>query len=77
MIPSPVPGAAAAGRRRVELAGMVGPVLFVSVFTVYGRRPPGYSSTRMFVSELSVPMPLSDPLLAGGALDETGCPLTE
>lgn len=33
---------------------MVGSVLFVSVFTVYGWLCPGYSPTRMFVSELSL-----------------------
>ena len=33
---------------------MVGAVLFVSVFTVYGWLCPGYSPTRMFVSELSL-----------------------
>lgn len=47
----------AAGRRRVELAavaGMIGAVLFVSVFSVYGWLYPGYSPTRMFVSELSL-----------------------
>ncbi|SDL26310.1 Protein of unknown function [Arthrobacter sp. ov407] len=36
------------------MAGMVGSVLFVSVFTVYGWLCPGYSPTRMFVSELSL-----------------------
>jgi hypothetical protein len=43
--------------RRVELAasaGMIGAVLFVSVFTVLGWLDPNYSSTRMFVSELSL-----------------------
>ncbi|WP_143019179.1 DUF998 domain-containing protein [Arthrobacter sp. ov407] len=57
MISSSVPGHAAAVRRRVGLAavaGMVGSVLFVSVFTVYGWLCPGYSPTRMFVSELSL-----------------------
>lgn len=52
-----VPGQAAAGRRRLELAavaGMSGAVLFVSVFTVFGWLYPGYSWTRMFVSELSL-----------------------
>lgn len=45
------------GRRRVELAavaGMVGAVLFVAVFTVQGWLYPGYSWTGMFVSELSL-----------------------
>ena len=53
---SPVPGRVAAGARRVRraaAAGMVGAVLFVSVFTVYGWLSPGYSWTGMFVSELS------------------------
>jgi hypothetical protein len=57
VISSSVPGRAAAGRRRVELAavaGMLGAVLFVSVFTVLGSLDPAYSSTRMFVSELSL-----------------------
>jgi hypothetical protein len=57
VISRPVPEQTAAGRRRVELAagaGMIGAVLFVSVFTVYGWLYPGYSSTRMFVSELSL-----------------------
>lgn len=36
------------------MAGMVGAVLFVSVFTVYGWLCPGYSPTLMFVSELSL-----------------------
>jgi hypothetical protein len=56
VIASSVPGHVAAGRRRVELAavaGMIGAVLFVSVFSVYGWLYPGYSPTRMFVSELS------------------------
>ena len=35
-------------------AGMIGAVLFVSVFTIYGWLYPGYSPTRMFVSELSL-----------------------
>lgn len=54
---SSVAGPVAAGHRRVGLAavaGMVGAVLFVSVFTVYGWLYPGYSPTRMFVSELSL-----------------------
>jgi hypothetical protein len=57
VIASSVPGHVAAGRRRVELAavaGMIGAVLFVSVFSVYGWLYPGYSPTRMFVSELSL-----------------------
>ena len=57
MISSSVPGRAFVRRRRVGLAavaGMVGSVLFVSVFTVYGWLCPGYSPTRMFVSELSL-----------------------
>lgn len=33
---------------------MIGAVLFVSVFTLLGWLDPGYSSTRMFVSELSL-----------------------
>lgn len=33
---------------------MIGAFLFVSVFTVYGWLYPGYSPTRMFVSELSL-----------------------
>jgi hypothetical protein len=44
-------------RRRVVragVAGMVGAVLFVSAFTVGGWLYPGYSPTRMFVSELSL-----------------------
>lgn len=52
-----VPGQAAAGRRRVRRAaeaGMIGAVLFVSVFTVHGWLSPGYSAARMFVSELSL-----------------------
>lgn len=36
------------------MAGMIGAVLFVSVFTVSGWLYPGYSATRMFVSELSL-----------------------
>lgn len=36
------------------VAGMVCPVLFVTVFTVYGWLCPGYSPTSMFVSELSL-----------------------
>ena len=36
------------------MAGMIGAVLFVSVFTVSGWLSPGYSPTRMFVSELSL-----------------------
>ena len=36
------------------MAGMVGAVLFVAVFTVSGWLYPGYSPTRMFVSELSL-----------------------
>lgn len=36
------------------MAGMVGSVLFVSVFTVYGWLCPGYSPMSMFVSELSL-----------------------
>ena len=54
---SPVPGRVAAGSRRVRraaAAGMVGAVLFVSVFIVAGWLYPGYSWTRMFVSELSL-----------------------
>ncbi|MFF2242842.1 DUF998 domain-containing protein [Arthrobacter sp. NPDC058130] len=57
MTSSSVPGRVAAGRRRVELAavsGMVGAVLFVAVFTVFGWLCPGYSPTSMFVSELSL-----------------------
>ena len=57
MISSSVPGRAFVRRRRVGLAavaGMVGAVLFVSVFTVYGWLCPGYSPTSMFVSELSL-----------------------
>jgi hypothetical protein len=52
MISSP-----ATGRRRGELAavaGMIGPVLFVAAFTLHGWLDPGYSWTRMFVSELSL-----------------------
>ncbi|MDR6505742.1 DUF998 domain-containing protein [Arthrobacter oryzae] len=44
-------------QRRVQLyaeAGMAGAVLFVSVFTIFGWLSPGYSPTRMFVSELSL-----------------------
>lgn len=51
------PGPAAAARRRVDLAawaGMIGPVLFVSVFTIAGWLSPGYSPAGMFVSELSL-----------------------
>lgn len=33
---------------------MIGPVLFVAVFTVEGWRRPGYSPSSMFVSELSL-----------------------
>ena len=33
---------------------MIGAVLFVSVFTIYGWLSPGYSPTGMFVSELSL-----------------------
>jgi len=40
--------------RLAAVAGMAGAVLFVSVFTVYGWLCPGYSPTRMFVSELSL-----------------------
>ncbi|MFF2031566.1 DUF998 domain-containing protein [Arthrobacter sp. NPDC058192] len=57
MIPDAVPGHTAAGSRRIGLAsvaGMVGTVLFVSVFTVYGWLCRGYSPTSMFVSELSL-----------------------
>ncbi|WP_168709343.1 DUF998 domain-containing protein [Arthrobacter sp. PAMC25564] len=57
MTSSPFPGHAAARRRRVgqaAVAGMTGPVLFVSGFTVLGWLDPGYSPTRMFVSELSL-----------------------
>ena len=36
------------------MAGMIGAVLFVSVFTVSGWLYAGYSPTRMFVSELSL-----------------------
>ncbi len=36
------------------MAGMIGAVLFVSVFTVSGWLYPDYSPTRMFVSELSL-----------------------
>src|SRR5687768_8737039 len=54
---SVVPSEPASGRRRPELAavaGMIGPVVFVSVFTVYGWVYPGYSWTGMFVSELAL-----------------------
>lgn len=57
MILSSGRGHAEPGRRRVGLAavaGMVGAVFFVSVFTVYGWLCPGYSPTSMFVSELSL-----------------------
>lgn len=57
MISNSVPGHVVAGRRRIELAavaGMIGAVLFVSVFSIYGWLYPGYSPTRMFVSELSL-----------------------
>jgi len=57
VISSSVPGHVTARRWRVELAavaGMIGAVLFVSVFSVYGWLYPGYSPTRMFVSELSL-----------------------
>lgn len=53
----PFPGHAVARRRRVELAavaGRIGAVLFVFVFTVLGWLDSGYSATRMFVSELSL-----------------------
>jgi hypothetical protein len=35
-------------------AGIIGPLLFVAVFTIEGRLRPGYSSLSMFVSELSI-----------------------
>jgi hypothetical protein len=57
VISSSVPGQAEARRRRVDLAavaGMIGAVLFVTVFTVHGWLYPGYSWTSMFVSELSL-----------------------
>ncbi len=57
MIPSPVPGEAVTGRRRVKLAGaagMAGAVLFVAVFSVAGWLEPGYAPNSMFVSELSL-----------------------
>jgi hypothetical membrane protein len=40
--------------RRAAVAGMSGPVLFVTVFTVEGARRPGYCPLSMFVSELSL-----------------------
>lgn len=48
---------AEARRRHIGLAavaGMIGAVLFVSVFTVSGWLYPGYSPAQMFVSELSL-----------------------
>ena len=57
MISKAAPGPTADAGRRVRLAavaGMIGAVLFVSVFTIYGWLLPGYSPTRMFVSELSL-----------------------
>lgn len=57
VISNPVPGHAADARQRVEAAawaGMIGSILFVSVFTVAGWLSPGYSPARMFVSELSL-----------------------
>jgi hypothetical protein len=52
-----VPAQREAQRRRVgaaAVAGMLGAVLFVSVFTVYGWLYSDYSWTSMFVSELSL-----------------------
>lgn len=57
MNPSTVPGQSPAARRRgglAALAGMIGSVLFVSVFTLDGWLSPGYSPAAMFVSELSL-----------------------
>lgn len=51
------PGRAPGNLRRTGLAavaGMIGSVLFVSVFTIGGWLTPGYSPTGMFVSELSL-----------------------
>ena len=41
-------------RRVGATAGVVGPILFVSVFTVEGWLRPGYEPSRMFVSALSL-----------------------
>jgi len=41
-------------RQRAAWAGMLGPVLFVAVFTLEGRLRPGYDPRGMFVSELSL-----------------------
>ncbi|KQR63584.1 hypothetical protein ASF98_13175 [Arthrobacter sp. Leaf337] len=57
MISKAAPGPTSDAERRVRLAavaGMIGAVLFVAVFTIYGWLCPGYSPTRMFVSELSL-----------------------
>ena len=40
--------------RLAKLAGMIGPVLFVSTFTIEGWFRPGYEARAMFVSELSL-----------------------
>ncbi|MDF9749468.1 DUF998 domain-containing protein [Arthrobacter sp. ES3-54] len=57
MVSVSIASQAAARRRHIGLAamaGMIGAVLFVSVFTVSGWLYPDYSPTRMFVSELSL-----------------------
>lgn|SRR5665213_49230 len=41
-------------RQMAALAGMMGPILFVSIFTVEGWLRPNYQSSEMFVSALSL-----------------------
>ncbi len=41
-------------RQCAAWAGMVGPILFIAIFTIEGWLRPGYSSAGMYISELSL-----------------------